>query len=69
MKALMRFEPAHNGTRMDILLVATLPPELSMLTTNSFQNHTLLLNMPSKCFDFNVYKHANVNIAIRFWEN
>ena len=25
--------------------------------------------MPSKCFVFNVYKKANVNTAIRFWEN
>ena len=42
MKALMRFEPAHNGKRMDFLLAATLslPTELSMLTTNTFQNHT-----------------------------
>ena len=25
--------------------------------------------MPPKCFDCNVYKEANVNIAIRSWEN
>ena len=40
MKALMGIEPAHNGNRMDLLLVATLPTELYILTTNSFQNHT-----------------------------
>ena len=39
------------------------------LTTNSFQNHTLLLNMPPKCFDFNDYKQANVNTVIRSWQN
>ena len=27
-------------SRMDLLLVATLPTEQSILTTNSFQNHT-----------------------------
>ena len=40
MKALMEFEPVHNGKRMEFLLAATLPTELSMLTTNSFHNHT-----------------------------
>ena len=34
MKALMGFEPVHNGKRMDVLLAATIPTELSML--NSF---------------------------------
>ena len=55
MKALMGIEPAHNGNRMDLLLVATLPTELYILTTNSFQNHTRLLNLPPKGFDFNVF--------------
>ena len=32
MKALIGFEPAHNGKRMDFLLAATLPTELYMLT-------------------------------------
>ena len=32
MKALIGFEPAYNGKRMDFLLAATLPNELSMLT-------------------------------------
>ena len=54
---------------MDYLLVAALPTELSMLKTNVYQNHISLLNMPSKRFDFNVYKQANVNIAIRFEED
>ena len=36
MKALIGFEPVHNGKRMDFLLTTTLPIELSMLTTNSF---------------------------------
>ena len=40
MKALMEFEPAPNGNIMDFMLAATLSTELSMLTTNSFQNHT-----------------------------
>ena len=40
MKALMGFEPAHNGKRMDLLLAATLPTELSILITITFQNHT-----------------------------
>ena len=40
MKALVGYKPAHNGNRMDLLLVATLFTELSILTTNSFQNHT-----------------------------
>ena len=67
MKALMGFEPAHNGNRMDFLLAVTLPTELSMLTTY----HIWLLNMPPKCFDFNVYKqaHVNIHVAIRSWEN
>ena len=39
MKALMGFEPAKNGKRMDCLLEATLPTEISMLTTNNFHNH------------------------------
>ena len=64
MKALMGFVPAPIGKIMDFLLVANLPTELSMLKTNSFQNHNWLLNMPPKCFNFNVYKQANVNIAI-----
>ena len=40
MKVLMIFEPAHNGKIFDFLLAATLPTELSILTTNDFQNHT-----------------------------
>ena len=65
MKALTGFEPVHNGKRMDCLLAATLPTELSKLTTNNFQNHTWLLNMQPKYFDFNVFlqsikwKHAH----------
>ena len=39
-KALMGFEPAHNGKRMDELMVAIVPTELFMLTINKFQNHT-----------------------------
>ena len=39
-KALMGFEPAHNGKRMDFLLVETIHTTLSILITNSFQNHT-----------------------------
>ena len=33
-----------------------------------FQNYTWLLNMPAYCFDFNVYKQANVNMGIRSWQ-
>ena len=40
MKALMGFEPAHNGKRMDELMVAIVPTELFILTINSFQNNT-----------------------------
>ena len=40
MKALKGFKPSHNGKRKDLLPVATLPTELSVLTTNSFENHT-----------------------------
>ena len=39
-KAVMEFEPAYNRKRMDFLLAATLLTELSVMTTNSFQNHT-----------------------------
>ena len=60
MKTLMGFKPAHNGKRMDFLLAATLPTELSMLIANIFQNYTCHLNMPPKCFDFNVYKQAKL---------
>ena len=28
-----------------------------------------LLNMPAYCFDFNVYKQANVNMVIRSWQH
>ena len=45
--------------------VSTYCASHAMLTTNSFQNHTCLLNMPSTCFDFNVYKQTNVNIVIK----
>ena len=54
---------------MNFLLTATLPTELSMRTTNSFQTITWFLNMPSKYFDFNVYKQVSVNMAIRSGEN
>ena len=40
MKALIGFEPMHNGKRIDLLLSTTLPTELSILTTNSIQNRT-----------------------------
>ena len=58
MKALVGFKPpAHNGKRHNILLAPSLPTELPMLTTISFQNsQTLLLTMLPKCFDFNVSK-------------
>ena len=51
------------------LPAATLSTELSILTTKTFQNHTFPLNMPPKCFDFNVYKQTNVNIVITFWQH
>ena len=35
-KALMGFQVAHIGKRMDFLLAATLPTELYKLTTNIF---------------------------------
>ena len=66
MKVLMRFETVHNGKRMNLLLVLTLPTELSILTTNSFQSHTCVLNIPPIHFGYNVYKKANINIVIRF---
>ena len=40
MNALMEFERCAKWKKMDYLLGATLPTELFMLTTNSFQNHT-----------------------------
>ena len=40
MKALMGFEPAHNGNIRDLLLAATLTTELSILTKIRFRNHT-----------------------------
>ena len=65
---------------MDFLMPTTLPTALYKLISKSFQNYTCLLNMPSKqytciffrdmpalCFDFNVYKQANVNMVIRSW--
>ena len=39
------------------------------MISNSFQNYTWLLNMPAYCFDFNVYKQANVNMVIRSWQH
>ena len=36
MKALMEFEPANNGKIVDLLMTATPPIQLSILTTNSF---------------------------------
>ena len=47
----------------------TLPTELCKPISYSFQNYTLLLNMPAWCFDFNVYKQANVNMVIRSWQH
>ena len=35
MKALIAFKPEHNGKTMDFPLAATLPTEISMLTTNT----------------------------------
>ena len=71
MKALMIFEDVHmeKYLEMDSLLLATLPTELYKLTTKSFQNNYWLLNMLAYCFDFNVYKQANVNIVIRPWQH
>ena len=74
MKALMGFEPAHNGKNifffiMYVLLPATLSSELYKMISNSFQNYTWLMNMPAYCFDFNVYKQANVNMVIRSWQH
>ena len=40
MNAVVGFEPAYNGKKMNFLLTATLPTELSIRTTNSFQNIT-----------------------------
>ena len=52
MKALMGFKPVQNG-KMELLLAPTLPTELSIMTTNSFQNHACHLNMSYlKSFDF-----------------
>ena len=45
---------------MYVLLPATLSSELYKMISNSFQNYTLLLNMPAYCFEFNVHKQANV---------
>ena len=68
MTTLLGFEPAHNGKRIDFSLAASPPDELCMLTRNCFQNsQTSFLTMPPKCFDFNVYKQTNVNIATRAW--
>ena len=54
---------------MYVLLPATLPSELYKMISNSFKNYTCLLNMPASCFDFNVYKQANVNMVIRSWQH
>ena len=54
---------------MLVLLPATPPSELYKMISNSFQNYTCLLNMPTYCFDFNVYKQANVNMVIRSWQH
>ena len=51
MKALMGFQPMINGKRMDFLMATTLPTELSILTTDSFQKHNWLLNMSPKYFN------------------
>ena len=64
MKALMGIEPAHYGKWMYFLLPLTQPTELYKLISNSFEKYTWLLNMPAWCFDFNVYKRANVNMVI-----
>ena len=54
---------------MYVLLPATLPSESYKMISNSFQNYTLLLNMPAYCFDFNVNKQANVNMVNRSWQH
>ena len=54
---------------MYVLLPATLPSKLYKMISNSFQNYTGLLNISPHCFDFNVYKRANVNMVIRSWQH
>ena len=54
---------------MYVLLPAILPSELYKMISNSFQNYTWLLNMAANCFDFNVYKQANINMVNRSWQH
>ena len=65
MKALIGFEPAHNGKRNVCSTASDSIFWAIQDDINSFQNYTWLLNMPAYCFDFNVYKQANVNMVIR----
>ena len=58
----MGFKPAHNGYRMDILLAATPPTQLSMLTTNE-PRHEISNNVvcaTSKALDQPAHTHSLV---------
>ena len=60
---------------IDALLSESLPTELSMMITSKIQNTHLkpkcvqppLTCKQFQCFDFNVYKHENVNMVIISW--
>ena len=60
MYVLMGSKLAHIGKGMDFQLAATLPTEQQIV----FKPTTDYLICPN-FFEFNVYKQANVNIAIR----
>ena len=53
MKVFDGFKPVHNGKRMDFLLEASLPTELSVLTTNSLKKFDYATQMYN---DVNVHK-------------
>ena len=60
---------------IDALFSESLPTELSMIITSQIQNTHLkpkcvqppVTGKQFQCFDFNVYKHENVNMGIISW--
>ena len=65
----------NKNIHIDALLSASLPTELSIMITSQIQNTHLkptcvqpsVTGKQFQCFDFNVYKHENVNMAIISW--
>ena len=70
MKALMGFEPVHNGKRWIFCWLANLPTELSYPCWQQIvfkTTHDFLICQPN-VFISMFKKQANVNIVIRSWQ-